>query len=97
MQRFYHNVQTRALDPHAPLQELNPAIMKYLEPNASIFQNEGSQSALAEFEKQFETKLIPRKEIKVCCATKLALYFRNFDLSDSQFVDWCDASMCSYS
>lgn len=64
LQRFYSNLQTRALDAHAALQDVDPLITKYLEPDAALFSNEDTAAALTDFEKQFETKVIPKKEMK---------------------------------
>jgi len=64
LQRFYQNLQGRALDPTAALQDTPPVILKYLEPDSRLFRSTETVAALAEFEKVFETKLIPKKESK---------------------------------
>jgi len=38
LQRFYQNLQARALDPECEIQELDPVIMKYLEVPDELFQ-----------------------------------------------------------
>jgi len=89
LQRFYSNLQTRALDPHAALQEVSPLVTKYLEPDAALFENEETAAALTEFERQFETKVIPKKEMK---AKKPKQWNEVSDELDLMMVDNADSS-----
>eukprot|EP00455_Lapot_gusevi_P048048 TRINITY_DN6592_c0_g2_i3.p1 TRINITY_DN6592_c0_g2~~TRINITY_DN6592_c0_g2_i3.p1 ORF type:complete len:729 (-),score=150.15 TRINITY_DN6592_c0_g2_i3:21-2207(-) len=54
LQRFYQCVERRALDPSAPVSELDPVIKSYLEPNPQVF--ERSREALQQFKQAFPLK-----------------------------------------
>ena len=64
LQRFYQNLQNRALDSQSKLQELDPLILKYLEPDPILFNNQNTKKCIKEFEQIFPTKIIPKKEVK---------------------------------
>ena len=56
LQRFYQNLQARALDSEAPLQALDPMIAKYLTPPDELFQK--AEPKLKKFEELFPFKII---------------------------------------
>jgi len=62
LQRFYQNLQLRALDEQAALQPLEPLLLKTLEPDATLFNH--CEEAMKEFTNLFPTKLIPKKQVK---------------------------------
>eukprot|EP01084_Bolivina_argentea_P122985 217962_1 len=64
LQRYYQNLQNRALDPMAGLQALDPVILKSLEPDPILFDNANTKHCIQQFEKSFPTKLVPKKEVK---------------------------------
>lgn len=51
IQRFYKCVDRRALDPSAPVQDLDPEIQRYLNPDATILKQ--AEKALAKFKNSF--------------------------------------------
>ncbi|ETO20687.1 ATP-dependent DNA helicase, partial [Reticulomyxa filosa] len=64
LQRFYENLQCRALDPNAPIQPLSPTIIKYLEPPEEVFRK--AEPALKEFAEKFPVTVI---RCVISCAT----------------------------
>jgi len=62
LQRFYQNLQLRALDEQASLQPLDDVLVKTLEPDAELFN--GGEEAVKQFTTLFPTKLIPKKQVK---------------------------------